>query len=139
MFELLYDLANEMDKAFAACEKNECKRGFACNVLEGENEYQVVAQVPGFNKEDINVTFEDGTLTISASHKKEEANANKEEATPTKKYLLKERTDADLERSLYFGDINEESVSAKYENGLLYVTIALKKPEEKVKKTITIE
>lgn len=140
MFDLLYDLANEMDKAFAASEKKGYKRSFACNVLEGENEYQVVAQMPGFNKEDINVTFEDGTLTISATHPKAESKADeKTEAKPEKRYLLKERADADLERALYFGDIEEEAVSAKYENGLLYVTIALKKPEEKVKKTITIE
>ena len=139
MFDLLYDLA-KMDKAFAASEKKGYKRSFACNVLEGENEYQVVAQMPGFNKEDINVTFEDGTLTISATHPKKEAKPEeKAENKPTKRYLLKERTEANLERALYFGDIEEESVSEKYENGLLYVTIALKKPEEKVKKTITIE
>ena len=44
-----------------------------------------------------------------------------------------------LKRSISFGEIDEESISAKLENGLLIVTIRTKAPEEKQKKLITIE
>ena len=52
---------------------------------------------------------------------------------------LAENSNKEYERRFYFGDIEEDSLSAKYENGILMVTINLKKPEEKQKKIITIE
>ncbi|MDE7264169.1 MAG: Hsp20 family protein [Anaeroplasmataceae bacterium] len=104
-------------------------KGFPVDLVEIENGFQVIAEVPGVAKEDIQMNFEDGVLTIEADRKK---NAEA-------KYLINERDVTHLKRSINFGEIHEDSIQAKLENGLLIVTIKTKAPEEKPKKTITIE
>ena len=44
-----------------------------------------------------------------------------------------------LKRNINFGDIHEDKMEAKLENGLLQIKIMTKVPEEKPKRTITIE
>lgn len=104
-------------------------KSFPLDLMEIKNGYVVVAEMPGVAKENIKMNFEDGILTIEATRKKDE------EA----KYLIDERDTTLLKRSINFGDINEDSITAKLENGLLIVTIMTKAPEEKPKKMITIE
>lgn len=104
-------------------------KSFPVDLVEIENGYQVIAEMPGVQKDDIKISFEDGVLTIEADRSKDE-NA---------KYLINERDVLHLKRSLSFGEINEDSINAKLENGLLFVTIKTKEPEEKPKKTIIIE
>lgn len=103
-------------------------RGFNVDVIEEENAYKVYAEIPGVRKEDIVIDFEDGILKISA---------NKEENE--KSYILKEISRLPYYRKINFGNINEESIKAKYDGGILEVVINLKKPEEKTKKAIKIE
>ncbi len=104
-------------------------KSFPVDLMEIENGFLVIGELPGVAKEDIKINFEDGVLTIEANKSKDE-NA---------KYLIDERDTTRLQRNITFGEINEESISAKLENGLLYVTIKTKVPEEKPKKTIVIE
>ena len=125
MFNELYGLANQLNNMFY--ERNE--RSFPVDIIEGDGFYQVNAEIPGVDKDKIEVTFEDSTLTIKASQKVSEE----------KKFLINERGNKEYERRFYFGDIEEDSLNAKYENGILMVKINLKKPEEKQKKVITIE
>ena len=54
------------------------------------------------------------------------------------KYLIHERTNQKLRRTINFGDIKDDSIKAAYSDGLLFVDVVLKK-EEKVKKTIEIQ
>ena len=104
-------------------------KSFPVDMIEIENGFQVIAEMPGVLKEDVKMSFEDGALTIEADRKKD-ADA---------KYLINEREVLRLKRTINFGEINEDSINAKMENGLLYVTIKTKAPEEKPKKTIIIE
>ncbi len=104
-------------------------RSFPLDLMEIENGFVVIAEMPGVNKEDVKMNFEDGILTIEADRKKD-VNA---------KYLINERDMMHLKRSVNFGDIDEESITAKLENGLLTIVIKTKVPEEKPKKTIIIE
>lgn len=104
-------------------------RSFPLDLVEIENGFEVIAEMPGVQKEDIKMSFEDGILTIEADRKKD-AKA---------KYLLNERDITHLKRSIQFGDIHEDTITAKLENGLLMITIKTKVPEEKPKKTIIIE
>ena len=130
MFELLYDLANQMNcNLFNEGDK----KSFPINVTVEDGNYHVYAAIPGVNKEDIKIDFENSLLTIKTECKKEE---NKEN---TKKYLVKERSECAYERSIQFEDFDEESISAKYENGILEVILCPKKPEVKEKKKIVIE
>lgn len=104
-------------------------KSFPLDLVEIENGYVVIAEMPGVLKEDIKMNFEDGILTIEADRKKDK----------DAKYLINERDIMHLKRSVNFGDIEEESINAKLENGLLVITIKTKAPEEKPKKTIVIE
>ncbi|MDE5566707.1 MAG: Hsp20 family protein [Anaeroplasmataceae bacterium] len=104
-------------------------KSFPLDLVEIENGFMVIAEMPGVEKQDIHINFEDGILTIEADRKKDD------KAT----YLINERDVMHLKRSVNFGDINEDSISAKLENGLLKVTILTKEPEEKPKKSIIIE
>ena len=130
MFELLYDLANQMNcNLFNEGDK----KSFPINVTVEDGNYHVYAAIPGVNKEDIKIDFENSLLTIKTECKKEEKEDN------TKKYLVKERSECAYERSIQFEDFDEESISAKYENGILEVILCPKKPEVKEKKKIVIE
>ena len=56
------------------------------DVIEKDNSYQLEAELPGFNKEDINIDLKNEVLTISATH-----NENKDEKNENGKYIRRER------------------------------------------------
>ena len=95
------------------------------DIRETENEYQLDIDLPGFKKEDVTATLKDGYLNVAAktsSEKKDEA------ANGT--YLRKERFVGSCSRSFYVGeDVKQEDISAKFEGGVLTVTIPKKLPE----------
>ena len=101
---------------------------FPVDVFEEGGNYVCQAELPGVKKEDIEVTFEDGVLSIVAD-KKRTANPNK--------YLIHERNFMKFKREINFGALAEETLSAKLENGILTVVIVPK--AAKPKKTISIE
>ena len=88
--------------------------------------------MPGFTKDDINIEFNKGTLTISAEKKEEK------EEKDEKKYIRRERFYGKLSRSFYLGDIEEENIKAEFKDGTLRV-IAPKKDENISKKVINID
>lgn len=91
------------------------------DVKETENGYELAVDMPGFDKKDINLSLQNGYITISA--KREEKQENKDN------YLRKERSYS-CERSYFIGDaIKEEDVKAKYTNGTL--TLSFPKEEKK--------
>lgn len=125
MMNEFYGLVNELNNMFF----NEASfKSFPIDILEIKGGYEVYAEIPGVAKEDISLTFKDGSLIIEAKKNKSEG-----------KYLVKERTSTPFKRVIDFGDIEEDSLSAKYENGILKVTILVKEPEVKSPKSITIE
>lgn len=104
------------------------------DIKETPNAYELDVEMPGFDKEDISVSVENGYMTIRAE-KKEKEESGKEE----KRYVRKERS-VSCQRSYYIGDTEEDTIKAKYVNGLLTVTVP-KKEEKKPegKKSISIE
>ena len=90
--------------------------GFVSDIQEDENSYVVEAELPGFEKEDISIDMEDGVLSISAERKAE---------TEDKKdgYVRKERYMGKVSRSYTFDSVDEEQIKAKYDKGILTVTL----------------
>ena len=121
------NLFKELDGLFNFNEKS--VQGFKADVIVIENGYQIVGEVAGAKKEDIVINYEDGILTI-------EANINVAE---DQQYLMKERRSRSLRRTFSLGDIDEESIKAKYENGLIIVSVNFKEEVKKEKKNIIIE
>lgn len=100
------------------------------DISETDEQFEISAELPGMKKEDIDVSLDNGRLSISGERKFE----NKEEG---KTYHRIETSYGAFNRSFQLPDnIDEESISATYEDGLLNITID--KAEDKVKKKIEI-
>ena len=91
------------------------------DVKETNDSYIVEAELPGVEKEDIKVELKKGKLTISVANKED-----KEEVE--EKYIIKERKSTNLTRTFYVERVKEDSIKAKYINGIL--TLELPKIEE---------
>ena len=107
------------------------------DVKDTENGYEVTMNLPGVKKEDIKAQLKNGYLTINAS-----SNSNKDEKDKDGKYIRKERYSGTCSRSFYVGDqITEEDIKAKFENGILKLTIPKKdeKPAVEENKYVSIE
>lgn len=89
---------------------------FKVDVKENDKEYLVEAEMAGINKEDIDISLDDGMLSISA--KKED-----KEETEEDKFIHRERHYSEMQRSLYLADAKPDGVNAKLENGLLKITV----------------
>ena len=98
----------------------------------GDN-YQIEVELPGFSKEDIKINLDNGYLTISA--RREHA---RDEQGDDETIIRSERYFGEISRSYYVGDVSEDDISAKYNNGILTVLLPAESKAEK-KKYITIE
>ena len=102
-----------------------------CDVFEKDGKVFVEMEAPGYTKDDIDISIDKGTLSIS--FEKEEENEE------NKKYLHRERKSySKVSRSFYLGEIDEENIDASFKNGILVVS-APKKKEIETKKTISIK
>jgi HSP20 family protein len=98
---------------------------YGVDIHEDVDHIVVEAELPGFTKEQVNITMENQTLTISAD-RNEDQNKTGESKGQT---LLNERRFTHVERSFTLPPtVDEKSVAAKLSDGLL--TITLKKREE---------
>lgn len=105
--------------------------GIKSDIKETETSYIVEAELPGYSKEDIGIELSEGVLTISAETKKES-----EEKKDN--FVRRERYSGKVVRSYSFDDVDEDTVKAKYENGILSVELT-KVSKKPLKKNITIE
>lgn len=93
------------------------------DVREHENGYELDVDLPGIKKEDVKVKLEDGYLTISASTAQ-----NNDEKDKKGNYIRRERFSGSYSRSFYVGEeVNETDIKAKFDNGVLQLSIP--KPE----------
>ena len=109
------------------------KERMDCDIYEKDGKYFVEASVFGFNKDEIKIEAEDGSIVISAEKKEDSKEENGD-----KKYLRRERHfHSKIQRAFYLGDIDEDLIKAEFKNGTLLITAPIK--EESHKKEITIE
>ena len=88
------------------------------DVRETEDTYEVDIDLPGFKKDEITVDLKEGYLTIQAAK-----GLDKDEKDKKGKYIRQERYAGACSRSFYVGDIKPEDVSAKYEDGILRISL----------------
>ena len=107
------------------------------DIRDAENSYELDIDMPGFKKEDIKAQLKDGYLTISAS-----TNGNSDEKDKNGRYIRRERYAGSCSRSFYVGEgVKEEDIRAKFENGILKLSIPKveNKPQVEEEKYIAIE
>lgn len=102
------------------------QRGFtstpAVNVQEKDGDYQIELAAPGLNRDDFNVEVDGDRLTISS--KMED---RKEEADDKGNYTRREFHYSSFSRSFMLPEtVDGENISAKYDNGVLYVLLPKK-------------
>lgn len=96
------------------------------DIRDKGDSYELAVELPGFRKEEVKITLEDGYLTIHAEKGLEENEKEKK----ADKYLRRERYEGVCERSFYVGQhVKEEDVKAEFKHGLL--TLDVPKKEEK--------
>ncbi len=93
------------------------------DIQENEKNYIIIAEVPGYSGDDLDIEIKGDTLTISSEHKEEK----KEEK---KGYILRERKERSFSRSLRIPKgISQKDIDASLEKGILRLTIPKKEPE----------
>lgn len=95
------------------------------DIKEKDDCFELQIDLPGYKKEEVKAELKEGYLTISAEHKDE-----KDEKGQDGRYLRRERYYGSCSRSFYVGEnLTQEDVKAKFENGILDITVP--KVEEK--------
>lgn len=126
---------------FSGTSKNSLRYGtpsssiMKTDIRESGSNYEIDIDLPGYKKEDVQAELKDGYLVITAK------NESVSEDTSNKAYIRRERFYGTSSRSFYVGkDIKQEDISARFENGVLMLTVPknVQKPVEE-KKFISIE
>ena len=105
------------------------------DIKEHDNCYDLMIDLPGVKKEDIKAELNDGYLTVSA-----ESNTSKDEKDDNGKYICRERYSGSYSRSFYVGDgVQAKDVSAKFEDGILKVSVPKAAPQVETDNVIAIE
>ncbi|MDD6730695.1 MAG: Hsp20/alpha crystallin family protein [Eggerthellaceae bacterium] len=127
-FDAFFDAPQAQGKSTAGLMKTDIK--------ETDKDFQLTIDLPGVKKDDVTVQIADGYLDIEAESKHETEDKDENGA-----FLRKERFEGKCSRKFYVGDeIDEDAITAKFENGTLKVTVPKKtQPEIEAKKTIAIE
>ena len=108
------------------------------DVREHETGYEIAVDLPGFKKDEIKLELKDGYLTVSAAKGLEENEKDKK----TGKYIRRERYSGSMSRSYFVGeDMKQEDIKARFEDGVLNISLPKKELQEKVEENhfITIE
>ena len=95
------------------------------DVKETEKGYEVDMDLPGFKKEDVKIQLKNGYLNIQATREEK-----KDEKDDKGKYVRRERYTGTCNRSFYVGSsIKHEDIHAKYEDGILKLSLPKKAPK----------
>ena len=102
------------------------------DIRETDGSYELDVDLPGFKKDEIKVQLKDGYLTVTAQQ-----NTNKDEKDKEGHYIRQERYVGNMTRSFYLGDIPKEDIKAKYEGGVLRLSVP-KSDMKQIENTSTI-
>lgn len=115
-----YDLFNAFhdfeDNFLSTSSTSGCKT----DIRDEGDKYVLEAELPGFDKEDINLDLEGDRLTISAEH------SSSKEDKDENKYIRRERTYSSYSRSFDISGVNADRIDAEYKNGILILDLPKK-------------
>eukprot|EP01156_Anaeramoeba_ignava_P002430 Anaeramoba_ignava/a218384_18.p2 GENE.a218384_18~~a218384_18.p2 ORF type:complete len:135 (-),score=24.01 a218384_18:377-781(-) len=126
IFDDLFELNREMNRVFKSAGVTGKSNWPETNTYEKNDEYILVSKVPGIEKDDIEITLKDNSLTIKGKRKKEEGESLKKH--------LEERFSGNFERNFLLNNkIDAENIKAETSDGLLIIKLP-KSAEMKPKK-----
>jgi HSP20 family protein len=105
------------------------------NLRETDKSYELEVVAPGLKKEDFKINISGDTLIVSFEHKKEDNQENQKEGWLRKEYKMQS-----FSRSFNLDDsIDANNIAAKYDNGILCLSLPKKEEIQKVTRTIEIQ
>ena len=105
------------------------------DVRETKGSYELDIDLPGFKKDEITVEVKNGCLNISAAK-----GLDKEEKDKDGKYIRQERYAGSCSRSFYIGnEVDPAAVTAKFENGILQISVPKASRQLPAKSTVEIK
>ncbi len=107
---------------------------FKTDIKDEGDHYELIADLPGFDKKDIKLDISDDTLTVSAQRHSEH-----EEKDKKGKYIRCERSYGNYSRSFDLSGVKADEVTAKYENGVLKLTMPKKTETKPSSRRLEIE
>ena len=106
------------------------------DIKETDGAYELEMDLPGFSKDEVKASLENGYLTISAAKGLDQDEQDKK----TGKYIRRERYAGACERTFYVGeDVTQEDIKGEFKHGILKLTIPKKAAQVPEKKYIAIE
>jgi HSP20 family protein len=107
----------------------------ATNIKKNEDQYEITMAVPGLQKDDFSISLDKNILTVSYE-KKEENN----DQVNSVNYLRREFRNESFSRKFSIPESTHiDNISARYENGILSLTIPVENPEKnKITKSIEV-
>ena len=128
----------ELRKADRKLYGHHAKNLMKTDIKETDQGYELEMDLPGFTKDEVSVSLEEGTLTVSAAKGLDQD----EQEAKTGTYIRRERFAGSCQRSFYVGeDITEADIKAEFKHGILklFVPKKEKQPEVPQEKFIAIE
>jgi len=107
---------------------------FQVDIKEKDNDYELTADLPGFDKSDLNVTYDDGVLTIEANR-----NDTKEDKDEEGNFLRRERSSRSYRRQFMLKGVDDENIDASFKDGVLNLKLPKTTDEADEKKKIDIK
>lgn len=101
------------------------------DIVVQDDTYIVEMELPGLEKQDIQLDYQNGYVTVVANHE--------EVIEEEKEYIHKERYYGSYKRSFYVGEIDREQMKATYDKGILKITLPKKSEETEMKTQIKID
>jgi HSP20 family protein len=127
-------LGRILPKTFVSMQDLAEMTGFSVDVKSTPESYEVSAEVPGVNKEDLKIDFQDNVLSITVAASKEN------EIKEGESLIISERSYSTKSRYLTINDdVDENNIQAEYNNGILKVVLPKKQKVEQTKKLIEIK
>ncbi|HWJ29637.1 MAG TPA: Hsp20/alpha crystallin family protein [Flavisolibacter sp.] len=109
--------------------------GIPVNVREMENQFEIDVIAPGLKKEDFNLNIEGNVLSISYEHKEQNNDQNDKQAWSRNEFTLRSFT-----RSFTLDDtVDLNNIQAKYDNGILRLSLPKTEKAKKLYSKIEIE
>ncbi|AYW47561.1 type III effector protein [Tetragenococcus osmophilus] len=107
---------------------------FQVDIKEKDNSYEVTADLPGFDKSDLNVTYDDDVLTIEATR-----NDVTEDKDEEGNFIRRERNSSSYRRQFMLKGIDEDKIDASFKDGVLSLELPKAPGQDEDKKKIDIK
>lgn len=131
-FDEIEDLFDRMGRSFEDSGLTRFQ-DISLDLVDTDDSIEVVADLPGFEKDDLDVSVRGRQLSISAD-RSESTDLDEEN------YVRRERTQRSVSRTVTLpAEVKREEVTAKYRNGVLTITLPKMEPEAEDSSSIDIE